>query len=117
MAPTDILGSKEPEFASEVKQSNRGYGENNSAASSSLLPGQKLPISKTRSQLANPVTILTTTDMNPPAPTQTRHYDNKQAVATAPGMARQQRDMPVHSLPTSNTRPVTQPALRGNYKR
>lgn len=38
--PTDIVGSKEPEFASQAKPDKRGYGENGFHGQSSDLPGE-----------------------------------------------------------------------------
>jgi len=37
---TDIVGSKEPEFASKAKPNNSGYGQNGFQGSSSDLPGE-----------------------------------------------------------------------------
>jgi hypothetical protein len=50
---TEIIASKEPEFASEVGQSTRGYGQNGYAGASSLTPSQARKVSKTYASLAS----------------------------------------------------------------
>ena len=50
---TDVVGSREPEFASEQNQkSTRGYGQNGYSGPSSVTPGKARAISKTYASLA-----------------------------------------------------------------
>jgi hypothetical protein len=112
--PTEIVGSREKEFASEQSQvSTRGYGQNGYQGPSSVTPGKGRAISKTYAGLATDTMNVSVK----PGDFQTRTVSSKQ-YATTPGMKKPDASAKVPtSLNRGSVKPSTVPAKRGNAKR
>jgi hypothetical protein len=116
--PTEIIGSRMPDFASEQSQvSTRGYGQNGSPTPSSLTPGQARKVSKTYASLATDTpNINSETASN----VQMRTISAK---ALKPSPTMKNPNASPTKIPTSLSyggsvvRPSSVPARRGNAKR
>jgi hypothetical protein len=105
----DIVGSKQPTFASDqVQSSTRGYGQNGSAVSPSQKPGALRAISKNFSDVAPPAASAN------PGDWQTRKIS---AAPLKPAFAQKSPNSPVKIPMSLNRGTVVQPAKAGNAKR
>jgi hypothetical protein len=109
-----IVGSKMPDFASDVKISNLGYGQGGSACPSSLTPGQARKVTATYAKLA----VDSTNVKVDPGDWQMRTIS---AAPLKPAFAQTSPNKSPARIPDALNRgsvPVSvRPATRGNMKR
>jgi hypothetical protein len=111
--PPEIFGSKMPDFASDVKTSNIGYGQGGYSGPSSLISAQARRVSKTYASLATDTMNATAN----PGDWQTRKIN---ASPLKPAFAQKSPDASAKVPTTLLSRSVpasAQPAVKGNYKR
>jgi len=111
--PTDIVGSREPEFASDVKISNVGYGQNGYNGPSSLTPAQARKVSKTYASIAT-----ATPDIKADASNVQARKISAKPIKAHPGTKGPSTGAKVPTtLLSRSVPPSVQPAKRGNAKR